>query len=285
MRHSPSRTQIQVMTMGALSMVKSFMTRETDPDTIATQIADTKAVVANHRAEAERLTVAWRDADTAEDADKIERRRRECLRLAERGEAALPGMEAALVAARATKQSVALARHQSAARAMYPRLRQAVENAASVQAEAIKLREDAERELGGGVVQQHIPIIGFRGLLLPDLVAMWRNEMDRTFAEPAPVAAVSVVAPRVATPPARAVGIKDQRVVEKPVAPVAPVKPRREPRQDKVAPNGRLVTLMRSGVELPDGTQGVVGDVVAMLATDAERLVMSGAGDYFTSAS
>jgi hypothetical protein len=262
----------------AMALVRNMLPgRDADPDAIAARIADTRHVIEQHREDAESLTIAWRDAEDAAAAEKVEARRRECLRLAERGEAALPGLDAALIAARATKERVALARHLAAVRALYPKLRSAIETAASVQHECILARQAAIAELGEGIVQQRIPIAGFMGICVPDSVAIWRNHQDSVFAaEPAAVPPVAVVKP---APPVSA-----KPAAPQPVAPVTP-KPKRVPRRDKVAPNGRLVTLMRSGVELPDGTQGVVGDVVAMLATDAERLVMSGAGDYFTSAS
>src|SRR6202011_4033133 len=107
----------------------------------------------------------WRDADTAEDAEKIEGRRRECLRLAERGEAALPGMEAAPIAARAERQRDGIARHQKIMRDLYPRLRRALEAAAEVQHEAIDAREAAERELGGGICAIHLPHLSYRGFV------------------------------------------------------------------------------------------------------------------------
>jgi hypothetical protein len=276
------RTISTVVTMKtAMALVKNLMGRgEADSDEIAAKIADTRTVIANHRAEAERLTTEWRDADSAEDAEKVEARRRECLRLVERGEAALPGLEAAHVQARATKARVALATHQAAMRAIYPKLRSAIESASSVQHEAMVARKAAIAELGEGVVQLHIPVIA---LCLPDLTAMWRNQMDRVFAAPAPQPAVAaVVQPRVAQAPARPVGAADRRVVEKPVAPVAPQpapKQKRPLRKDTVAVGGRLVSVLRSGIDI-DGFQAMTGDQIALPAEQAELLVRAGSCDY-----
>jgi hypothetical protein len=243
--------------------------RDADPDAIAAQIANTRHVIETHRAEYESLATAWRDADTAEDADKIERRRRECLRLAERGEAAMPGMEAALVAARATKQRVALAKHLAAARAVYFKLRDVVEIAASVQHEAILVRQAAIAELSEGVVQQRIGAVAYMGILLPDLVEIWRAHQDRVFAEPATVQAVAAVVAPIAPKPAAK-------------APAAePVKARRPLRNDLLATEcRRRVKFHRSNIELEDGTLSRAGDIVSVPASVAEKLIEHGGADY-----
>jgi hypothetical protein len=260
----------------AMALVRNMLPgRDADPDAIAAQIANTRHVIETHRAEYESLATAWRDADTAEDADKIERRRRECLRLAERGEAAMPGMEAALVAARATKQRVALAKHLAAARAVYFKLRDVVEIAASVQHEAILVRQAAIAELSEGVVQQRIGAVAYMGILLPDLVEIWRAHQDRVFAEPATVQAVAAVVAPVPAKPA---------VKPAPAAPVPPTtepakpKPRREPRRDKVSVGGRLVTILRTGVEIGD-QQLHAGDQISVSMEQAELLLRNGAAE------
>jgi hypothetical protein len=264
-----------VVNMGALmQMVKNAVGVGDSVGDIVGQIEAERAKLAASMQEIERLKAVRVGADSYEDASAAESRLGRVRWEVSRIDALLPQLESKLVAAKAIKHRDALAKHLAAARAMYPKLRAAVENAAAVQAEAIKLREDAERELGGGVVQQHIPIVAFRGLLLPDLVAMWRNEMDRTFAAPAPQPAVAaVVAP--AKPAARRVA---------PTAPVEPVppKPKRQPRRDKVAVGGRLVTILRNGVEI-DGVQCVVDDQVAVTIAQADSLLRAGAAELVNS--
>jgi hypothetical protein len=262
--------------MKAMALVKSFMTKDVDPDTIAAQIADTKAVVANHRAEAERLAAQWRDAESMEAAELIERRKVEALRLAERGELALPEMERKLVTTRAERQRAGIARHQKIMRDLYPRLRRAIEDACIVQHEAIAAREAAERELSGGVVAIHVPHLSYRGFLMSDLVKLWSDEMDRTFAA-RPVAPVAVVAPPVAVAPVKPAAAKPAQ----PVAPVAPVKPRRPLHKSKVAVGDRrLIVFLRPNVELPGGELSLVGDQLDVDAKQAEQLVRSGACEY-----
>jgi hypothetical protein len=275
------------MALTVMKMVRAITGGDESVGDIVGRIDAERAKLAASMQEAERLETIRVSADSYEDAQAAESRLGRVRWEISRIEALLPSLSERLSVARAAAQRAGIAKHLDIARKTYPRLRAAIEAAAAVQAEAIKAREAANAELGEGVVSLHIPHISYRGFLMADLVKLWSDEQDRVFAaKPAPVAAV--VAPRIAPTPARAVGVADRRVAEKPVVPGAeggnPVKPRRTPRRDKVAPNGRLVTLMRSGVELPDGEQGVVGDIVALPIDAAERLVMSGAGDYFTSA-
>jgi hypothetical protein len=190
----------------------------------------------------------------------------------------IPELESRIAVARNAKQAAAVAKHIAINRRSWPAFRAALKAAVEQQTKVIKEREAATAEIGEHATSQ-IPFIGFRGMLYAEHFDIYCRELDRVMAEPAPKPQPAVPVKLVPARPARQPS--QPATAAEPVAP----KPRREPRRDKVAPNGRLVTLMRSGVELPDGTQGVIGDVVAMLATDAERLVMSGAGDYFTSAS
>jgi hypothetical protein len=268
----------------AMALVRGLITGSYNLVDLLGERDSAVAKLAAARDEIVRLEAQRLSAESFEGAEEINHRlARVQWTVDQINDALLPALEQRIVAARAAKQRAALLKHQAAARALYPKLRAAVEAAGRVQSEAIAARNAAIAELGESLVSVHVPIVAFRGLLLEDLIQMWVAEQDRVHAAPtpAPQPAVAVVVKPVPARPAA-----------KPVVPAAPAEPvalkppkRREPRRDKVAPNGRLVTLMRSGVELPDGTQGLVGDVVAMLATDAERLVMSGAGDYFTSAS
>ena len=94
----------------------------------------------------------------------------------ERDTARIPELETRVVAAKAEKQREGLARHRAAIAGFVPQLVAAVEAAAKVQVEAIRLREAAVAELGENVVAAAIPHLAFNGILLPDLVAMWRHE-------------------------------------------------------------------------------------------------------------
>ena len=139
--------------MKALELVKR--TARVAVDQVAEAEAALRAVRAEieaARAQAHELGHAWVTASTQDAAEDIARRRAELLRVAERGEQQIPQLEAQLVAANAEKQREGLARHRAAIAAFVPELVSAVERAAAVQVQAIKLREAAIAELGEGVV-------------------------------------------------------------------------------------------------------------------------------------
>jgi hypothetical protein len=85
-------------------------------------------------------------------------------------------------------------------------------------------------------------------------------------AKPVPVAPKQpVAAPKPAQPP---------------VALAPPVKPKPRPlRKDTVAVGGRLVSVLRSGIDI-DGFQARAGDQIALPAEQAEQLVRAGSCDY-----
>ena len=111
----------------------------------------------------------------------------------------LPLLEARLAAARAEGQRRGLARHRKIMAALHPKLRAAVIEAGRIQQEVIAARQAACAELGEGLVNKEIPILAYRGLILPDLIQQWAAEMDRIFA-PKPKPAAIAVRPQ---PPAR----------------------------------------------------------------------------------
>jgi hypothetical protein len=119
--------------------------------------------------------------------------------------------------------------------------------------------------------------VAFRGLLLEDLIQMWVAEQDRVHAAPAPSpqpTPVAVVKPVPAKPAAKPV------VPMTPVAPAEPAKPKPRPlRKDTVAVGGRLVSVLRSGIDI-DGFQCRAGDQIALPAEQAELLVRAGSCDY-----
>jgi hypothetical protein len=236
------------------------------------ELRATRAEIETSRAQADELGRAWLMAATQQLAEKIDRRRAELVRVADRGEQLIPQLEAQLVAAKAEKQREGLGRHHAAIRAFLPTLVKAVEAAAAAQVQAIQLRQQAERELGENVVAANIPHLAFAGILLPDLVLMWKSEIEKMFAPPAAAPPRPVVAVPV---PARAAAPK--RAIALPPAP-RPVRPlRRDP-----PPNDgeRALFFVRSGTELLDGSLAAVGDIVNMPAAQTEILVRSGAADF-----
>jgi hypothetical protein len=265
-----------------LTMVKNAVAGGDDVADLVAQIDAARAKgVAAHQ-ELERLEQVRLSAETFEAAEAANARIARVTWEADRLAAMIPELESRLAIARAAKNRKVLAKHQDIARKILPRLVAAVTNAADIQHAAIEARQAAIAELGESAVSVHIEPIAYLGILTREFVTTWAHSMEKRLAAPQSAPA-AVVAPRIASTPARPAGVADRRVVEKPVAPAATPtpapKPKRQPRRDKVAPNGRLVQMLRSGVDVA-GFQSMTGDVIAMSAADAERLVMSGAGEF-----
>jgi hypothetical protein len=257
----------------ALAVVKRAITRggEDLVEAAEHEPGELRAAIEQYQAEAQRFAADWLHAASQDAAEQFDRQRREALRLIERDTARMPGLEARVVAAKAEKQRQGLARHRAAIAAFVPKLVRAVEVAAEVQVEAIKLREAAVAELVENVVAATIPHLAFNGLLLPDLAAMWRHEVERMFAPPAAHAPRPVAAPA----PAKASALKPI------AAPPAP-RPHRALRQDPPAAEDQcaIIFIRGSGVELPDGTQAMVGDRCNVSVDEARLLVLRGVADY-----
>jgi hypothetical protein len=236
-----------------------------------TELARVRAEIEQAKAEAQQLGQAWLTAATQDAAEAIERQRLESERVAKRDEQQIPQLEARVTAAKAEKQRHGVARHRAAIAAFVPELVAAVEAAAAMQVQAIQLREAAIAELGEGAVQREIPVVGFLGLLLPDLVRDWSRSLQRMFA-PAAAATPRPVASRPSPKAAAA----------KPVISPPPPRPARPPRRDPPPehPDQVVVTMLRANVQLGDGSLSVVGDELTLMRDDARQLLLSGAADY-----
>lgn len=143
------------------------------------EIAELRETIASQRAEAVRLGDEWLAAPSQAAAEAIEARRVECLRVAAAAELRLSGLETRLTEARAAAQRDALARHRAVMAGLYPRLRQALDNAAKVQQQVIAARDAAVAELGEGLASVHIPHLAYAGFLYEDLIAMWAADQER----------------------------------------------------------------------------------------------------------
>jgi hypothetical protein len=234
------------------------------------ELAELRAGIEQHQAAAQRLAADWLHAASQDAAEQFDRQRREALRCVERDTARVPEFEARVVSATAEKRRHGLARHRAAIAAFVPKLVAAVEAAAQQQVAAVKLREAAVAELGESIVAGNIPHLAFNGILLPDLVAIWRHEVERMFNPPA------AAAPRpVAVRAPKAAGAKPV------IAPPAP-RPTRAPRRDAPPedPSQVQIHMLRNGVDLGDGTQSVVGDELTMMADQGRLLVLRGCADY-----
>lgn len=241
-----------------------------------------RANVDGARGELEQLEQQRRVADDFDAATALDGRIARLRWSIERAEVLLPQLEAERDAALADRRREQLARHIAATGKIYPRLRKAIEAAAAVQGEAIAARQAAIGELGEGVVQRNIPALAFMGLILPDLVEIWGKEMDRVYAAPQPIPAITSARP--AAPARRAPTVDPGR--SSPVGLNDPWPPNnrvsRPLRRDTEAREGeRLIAFMRSGVEI-DGFHALAGDVISLPNETARELVKSGAADYAT---
>src|SRR5260221_6196990 len=152
----------------------------------------------------------------------------------------------------------------------------------------------------GGQKKQGTPHITYAGFLFKDLFAIWTAEQDRIFSDPLPKPAV--VAPRPAPAPAakartmtatgeplamdHGFGWTRRQPCDEPVAePEPPTRPKRMLRRDAPPADGsqRQVQILRKGLELPDGTQSVAGDVLTVAAEHATLMVKAGAAEFATS--
>jgi hypothetical protein len=261
--------------MGVVSMIKTAVGAADNIGDLVGQLYAVRAKGVAASEELARLEQAKLDAESFDEAKSIEERvarvRWECEHLA----ALLPQLEQRLAIAKNARQKAAIARHAAANRRLWPKLRRAISDAVDAQEELIRMRADATAEIGEHACTLHLPVAAFAGFLHREHFECWTRELDRVMAEPAPVNPVPVAVAKPAS----------TKTAAKPVAPVPPAEPAkpaklREPRRDKVAINGKLVRILRAGIELPDGTQGYVGDEVALSDAVARELVRNGGGDF-----
>jgi hypothetical protein len=224
------------------------------------------------KADAERLQRDWLFAENQAAAEQIDRDRIEAERLLARCTALRPELEQRLAAAKAERQREGLARHHAAIAAFAPTLIRAVEAAAELQVEAIVLRDRAVAELSEALVQANIPHLAFNGLLLPDLVQIWAQELRRSFEPPSSKPA----------PAGRTAAAAKANGHAKPAAPVpAPPRPKRAARADPLPQSGdqSAVVFLKGGIELPNGDQSLIGDRITMATAQARAYALRGIAD------
>lgn len=275
---------------------------------IAAEIEAEKRAAAEASAELDRLDEERRHAPDFDSARAVEEAIARARWQIEHAEAVMPELQRRLSVLKGQRQAAAIVKHHRAAERCYKKLRVAIDAAAAAQAEAMAAREAAAAELGEGLVQGKIPVVAFRGLLLPDLTNLWSAELDRAFSGPPPK-------PKPVPPPSPAQieksldryrqrfregqryedgwmagKLQDQLAAATGSASVAPLaagdnpqpapKPKRDPRRDtKVGEGERLVTIVRNGVDVA-GFQAAIGDVLSVPIAVAEGLLRGGAADF-----
>jgi hypothetical protein len=170
-----------------MSVVRRALGAEESSAQLAEQIAALRAEQTAAVAEVARLEAQRLAAETFEQAQDFDRQASAARWRADRAGASLSELAPRLTAAKTREQAAALERHRTRRMTLYRRLREAIDSAAAIQAEAITADQAACAELGEGLIRSHLPPIVYRGLLLPDCVQLWASEMDRTLTAPAPV--------------------------------------------------------------------------------------------------
>jgi hypothetical protein len=259
-----------------LAVIKRVMSgKGDDAAALQEQITSLKAEGAEASAEIDRLKAERASAASYDEARDLDDRIGRQIWICEHVSAAIPELELQLAAVRAATQARSLAKYKGSLIDLYPKLKKAILAAVSVQHEAMALREAACRELGEALVMKNLPTIAYAGFLLPDLVSIWTAENDRVFADlarqPKPAALpvpVRAALPAPAKPP--------QVISSSPPAP----RVARQPYRDTAPGEGEtLLQILRSGLELDDGRQCAVGDVVRVSTDKAGLLLRSGAAE------
>jgi len=284
---SRQRRQNTLMPVISLARRRRASPAGDDPSALAAEVALLRQSIVARRTEAERLGREWLSAPGRERAQIIKAQQTELLRTADRDEADLPVLEQNLARARARVLRSAVERHQATLRDAYFRLRDAIEAAAAAQGDVIKAREAAVAEIGESVAAIYLPHVAYRGFLVPDLIAMWRVEMDRLFAKRQPLPPDPEATKLPQDVPAPVAPSKDRmppdpgssrRRAEPPSLP-----PKPHPRRHDAPPgDGQVhIVVVRPGVDLDDGRgQCTTGDVVTVPAAQGRALVENGAAEY-----
>jgi hypothetical protein len=312
----PSLENGEAKVLKVVALAKRMASRTDDPGAVERELAELRADIALREAEAARLEAEWLAAPDQAAAEEIAARRSEISRMVARDNARIPELEVRLAAVKAAALRERIVHHRKMVGALVAPLARALETAAETNSAIINPRQAAIDELGERLVIQNIPLAHFAGLVLPDLVEAFVAEQAKIWSapwrppEPPPVPVPSskrllradelppshgtirtIARPGTGPaldklpPTAESQEAARRRLAEKPQPPPAapPVPPMRPPRRDPPPAAGsgkKLVRILRGSVELADGFQCRIGDVVALAAKEAERLVLNGAGDF-----
>ena len=253
-----------------LAVVKRLMPgKAEDFAALQHEIQRVKAEGAAACAEIERLEQERALCPSYQAALELDGRCKELRWTVDHARAVLPDLEQRLARAAAEKRQAGLARHHAIAAQCYRKLRAALVEAGRLQTEAIRAREDAVREIGEALVQLHLPIVTFRGMVTQDLLQMYFDQLDRVFDPPRPKPKpVAVQKPPAPAKPKQAVAVPAPR-------------PARVVRHDPFPSEGQqLVVFIRAGTDLGDGTIAGIGDQLSLPIEQARQLVLRGAAEY-----
>jgi hypothetical protein len=117
-------------------------------------------------------------------------------------------------------------------------------------------------------------------LVMPDILLRLEREFDRVTG----MVAAAPSKPATAAQPSAANGSRPVAATNGHAEPIPTPRPRRKPKRPAAPPaEGEIaVSILRSGVELDDGTQLCIGDMANLPAAAARALVERGAADFAT---
>ena len=256
---------------------------------LARLIEATKQSGSDAYAEIERLEAERRVADSYEAArvidDQIERLKFEIGRLGR----LLPELEERLADAKWDERLVAFDKHRRNLVAATRKAITAVEAAAAANAAVVAAHHQASQELGTHI--NSLPLQAYLGVLMPDLVSMWRRQVEPQLYQ---MERAELTRPPKPRPPGAPQAVyRDPTGVNAPpkppvvvaVAPPPPAdppQPAREARRDPPPPDGeRQVHVIAGGdFNLPDGTRAKIGDRVNLSSKLAEIWVGKGVAEF-----
>lgn len=245
------------------------------------QRQELQTLQADAERESARLVEQVEHAETFEASENLREESAAAMRRAKWIAARLPQIDERLAKARSKEHIEKAARHLAIRRAVFQKLRAALESAARLQSEAIAADADACQDMGESNARAAVPIIAFRGILREDAVVQWAAWCQTALGtEPA----ARVVRP---TAPARTVTVAEtsgasgsQRAVSLADDPSVPTYAERLP--DDLAPleQGQVrAQVLRSGYPDFRGRQSHRGRKIRVNASDAAVAQGKGAID------
>ncbi|MGH7091661.1 MAG: hypothetical protein ACREFQ_22445 [Stellaceae bacterium] len=213
--------------------------------------------------------------------DKLERQLDRALARLEKLSISEQPLRERLALARTEKQRAAIARHRDAMPALYRKLRQALEAAASAQAEVTEARAAAVREVGEQAATVSLPYIGFAGVLTAASIEDWSRHVESVLAIVSPKSAPRaqpVAPPRPRAKPmtdtARQVRLAGGRQLD--VAP--PQQHQRRPDDTgELGPGEARCRVLRHGYPDANGQQCGSGQLIRLALETAKLAASHGA--------
>lgn len=274
------------------------------PEGIAEAIRSIEAEMAEHRRELTVIPTKRADAALADDGPKViaalKAREDELYAALEVCEIQINKLRQKLQEQTDLRRRGRIEYHREQTRAVFQKLDAALKAAVAANVEVTQIFDAAARELGGNDAQRLIPILYYGGMVNPEGYEIWRDFV-RSMIDRAPAMVPAASSPQANPTPKRSSmvgavvldlwnpapplnppppGIHGHmvRLGDPPANP--PAKPLRPLFDDVAGAGEQRVKILRTGYETPDGRQCRNGDVVALPASIAQKVIEHGAGEY-----